>query len=58
MIERQKQRGKFKEDGSWQTGEDVMRWWCGDDPRQITLADYEYYELLRVQDEQEQEEQV
>lgn len=58
MIERQKQRGKFKEDGSWQTGEDVMRWWCGDDPRQITLADYEYYELLRVQDEVENQERA
>lgn len=22
------------------TGEDVMRWWVGDDPNQITLEDY------------------
>lgn len=26
---------------TWQTGEDVMRWWVGDDPNQITLDDYE-----------------
>lgn len=24
---------------SWETGEEVMRWWVGDDPRQITLED-------------------
>jgi len=26
---------------SWETGEDVMRWWVGDDPRQITFEDLE-----------------
>lgn len=26
---------------SWRTGEDVMRWWVGDDPRQITFDDLE-----------------
>lgn len=25
----------------WRTGEDVMRWWVGDDPNQITLEDFE-----------------
>lgn len=24
---------------NWETGEEVMRWWVGDDPRQITLED-------------------
>lgn len=24
----------------WKNGEDVMRWWVGDDPNQITLYDY------------------
>lgn len=54
MIEHQKRRGKFK-DGSWQTGEDVMRWWCGDDPRQITLNDYELIELSMVMAEEQEE---
>lgn len=26
----------------WETGEDVMRWWVGDDPRQIRLEDIHY----------------
>lgn len=25
----------------WETGEDVMRWWVGDNPLQLTLEDYE-----------------
>ena len=25
---------------SWQTGEEVMRWWLGEDPNQITIDDY------------------
>lgn len=25
----------------WRTGEDVMRWWVGDDPNQITFEDFE-----------------
>lgn len=24
---------------NWQSGEDVMRWWVGDDPAQITFDD-------------------
>lgn len=28
-----------------------MRWWCGDDPRQITLHDYELIELSAVREE-------
>ena len=27
---------------NWETGEDVMRWWVGDDPRQITLEDMQW----------------
>lgn len=26
--------------GTWRDGESVMRWWVGDDPNQITIADY------------------
>lgn len=51
MIEISKEKGKFRDDGTWQTGEDVMRWWCGDDPRQITLHDYELIELSAVREE-------
>lgn len=36
MIEERKRRNLPT---SWETGEDVMRWWVGDDPRQITLED-------------------
>lgn len=28
---------------SWETGEDVMRWWIGDNPLQITLDDYDAF---------------
>lgn len=38
MLEKRKRRG-LKTD--WKTGEDVMRWWVGDDPRQITFDDLE-----------------
>lgn len=38
MIEELKQRN-LQRGTSWETGEDVMRWWVGDDPRQITLED-------------------
>lgn len=24
----------------WESGEDVMRWWCGDDPKQMTVDDW------------------
>lgn len=27
----------------WKTGEEVMRWWVGDDPNQITFDDLEQY---------------
>lgn len=36
MIEERKRRNLPT---SWETGKDVMRWWVGDDPRQITLED-------------------
>lgn len=51
MIAASKENGKFRQTGTWQTGEDVMRWWCGDDPRQITLYDYELIELSAVREE-------
>lgn len=28
---------------NWETGEDVMRWWVGDNPLQLTFADYEEF---------------
>lgn len=52
MLQHQRELGKHK-NGTWQTGEDVMRWWCGDDPRQITLEDYELFELSKVHEEEE-----
>lgn len=48
MVAANAERGRSK---SWFTcGEDVMRWWCGDDPRQITLDDVDYYRLNTVKD--------
>ena len=38
VIEREK--AGLVNTGSWIDGEHVMRWWVGDDPNQITLADY------------------
>ncbi len=38
MLLERKRKGKGNE--SWKTGEDVMRWWVGDDPAQITFEDY------------------
>lgn len=38
MIKERKRRN-LQRDTSWETGEDVIRWWVGDDPRQITLED-------------------
>ena len=33
-------------DARWQSGKDVMKWWVGDDPLQISLFDYdENYEI-------------
>lgn len=43
MLEARKKDGLVNRVG-WETGEDVMRWWVGDSPLQITLDDYE--ELL------------
>lgn len=37
LLERKK---AGKETRSWETGEDVMRWWVGDDPAQITIDNY------------------
>lgn len=37
MLE--KRRAEGRECYSWETGEDVMRWWLEDDPSQITLSD-------------------
>ena len=49
MVAANAERGRSK---SWFTcGEDVMRWWCGDDPRQITLDDVDYFWLNKVGDE-------
>lgn len=39
MIEARKAEG-LTCDEAWKDGEHVMRWWIGDDPRQITLEDY------------------
>ncbi len=41
MIEKHK-RLYLQRDTSWETGEEVMRWWVGDDPRQITLEDMQW----------------
>ncbi|MCX4357465.1 MAG: phosphoadenosine phosphosulfate reductase family protein [Oscillospiraceae bacterium] len=41
MIEEHK-RLYLQRDTSWETGEEVMRWWVGDDPRQITLEDMQW----------------
>lgn len=40
MLEARKKDGLVNRVG-WETGEDVMRWWVGDSPLQITLDDYE-----------------
>ena len=50
MIKESKRNGTFR-GGTWKTGEDVMRWWCGDDQRQITLSDYDIMELSAVWEE-------
>lgn len=38
MILERKKNGK--ETNLWETGEDVMSWWVGDNPAQITIDDY------------------
>lgn len=40
MLERKKQLGK-RANMSWQTGQDVFRWWMGEDFNQITFDDLE-----------------
>lgn len=37
MLEKRKADGLPTE---WTDGEQVMRWWVGDDPNQITIDDY------------------
>lgn len=39
MLERRKELGK-RNGEAWQSGEDVMAWWVGDDPRQLTFDKY------------------
>lgn len=39
MLEARVAKGK-EQKGGWRTGEDVMRWWLGEDPNQINLDDY------------------
>ena len=40
MADRRKARGKDKgKDTHWETGEDVMRWWCGWSPRGVPVND-------------------
>ncbi len=41
MLQARADAGQDNRD--WKTGEDVMRWWVGDDPRQISFLD-EYME--------------
>ena len=41
MLQARADAGQDNRD--WKTGEDVMRWWVGDDPRQISFMD-EYME--------------
>lgn len=40
MVERRAERG-LDDRGTWIDGEHVMRWWVGDDPRQIQFEDLE-----------------
>ena len=45
MLTARREAGKTI-DARWQCGRDVMKWWVGDDPLQISLLDYdEYYEM-------------
>ena len=39
MVQVRKELG-LTNDGSWIDGEHVMRWWVGDNPNQVTCADY------------------
>lgn len=40
MLEKRKADGLKSDRNSWINGEQVMRWWVGDDPNQITIDDY------------------
>ena len=40
MLERRKQLGRVAK-MSWQTGQDVFRWWLGEDFTQLTFDDLE-----------------
>lgn len=42
MLKRREELGKPPFDKIGTTGEDVFKWWIGDDPRQISLLDQEY----------------
>lgn len=41
MIEARVRKGLEKR-ATWRNGKDVMKWWVGDDPMQISLFDDEY----------------
>lgn len=41
MLEKRAEEG-LKTTEAWCDGEHVMRWWTGDDPNQITIADLGY----------------
>lgn len=43
MLARRQELDKENHSG-WEAGEDVMRWWLGDDPNQISIFDSEYDE--------------
>ena len=45
MIEARRQKGLEVRD-TWENGESVMKWWVGDDPRQISLFDDEWEFIL------------
>lgn len=40
MLEKRKADGLKSDRNNWINGEQVMRWWVGDDPNQITIDDY------------------
>ena len=40
MLLRKQEKG-LPENDIWKDGESVMRWWVGDDPRQLTMFDGE-----------------
>lgn len=42
MLKRREELGKPPLDRIGTTGEDVFKWWIGDDPRQLSLFDQEY----------------